>query len=72
MKCPYCEKEVDNGFFNSAKWDYTWTPDRKSPRFIRNRPKEYEVLLKKEWNILRLSAYRCPNCRIIIIYKDDC
>ncbi|WP_336296982.1 PF20097 family protein, partial [Thomasclavelia ramosa] len=25
MKCPYCGKEMDKGFFNSAKWDYTWT-----------------------------------------------
>ena len=27
MKCPYCGKEMDKGFFNSAKWDYTWAPE---------------------------------------------
>lgn len=31
MKCPYCGKEMDKGFFNSAKWDYTWTPEGKNP-----------------------------------------
>ena len=38
----------------------------------RNHPKEYEVLLKKGWNILQLTAYRCADCRVIIINEDDC
>ena len=72
MKCPYCGKEMDKGFFNSAKWDYTWTPEGKKPNMWRNHPKEYEVLLKKGWNILQLTAYRCADCRVIIINEDDC
>ena len=72
MKCPYCGKEMDKGFFNSAKWDYTWTPEGKKPHFWRNHPKEYEVILKKGWAILQLTAYRCANCRVIIINEDDC
>ena len=33
---------------------------------------KYEVLLKKGWNILQLTAYRCADCRVIIINEDDC
>ena len=47
MKCPYCGKEMDKGFFYSSKWDYTWTPEGKKPHYWRNFPKEYEVVLKK-------------------------
>lgn len=72
MKCPYCEKEMDKGFFNSAKWDYCWTPEGKKPHFVRNRPKKYEVLLKSGWNVLRLTVYRCADCKIEIINENDC
>ena len=44
MKCPYCGKEMDKGFFYSSKWDYTWTPEGKKPHYWRNFPKEYEVV----------------------------
>ena len=30
MKCPYCGKEMDKGFFYSSKWDYTWIQKEKS------------------------------------------
>ncbi len=45
---------------------------RQKNHMWRNHPKEYEVLLKKGWNILQLTAYRCADCRVIIINEDDC
>nr|WP_272890947.1 hypothetical protein [Thomasclavelia ramosa] len=47
---------MDKGFFNSAKWDYTWTPEGKKPHFWRNHPKEYEVLLKKRMEYTTINS----------------
>lgn len=73
MKCPYCGKEMDKGFFYSSKWDYTWTPEGKKPHYWRNFPKEYEVVLKMGWaNTLQITVFRCANCKVMIINEDDC
>lgn len=47
MKCPYCEKEMIEGYIYSGKSDLCWTPMEEKSRFIINHPTENEFLLAK-------------------------
>lgn len=74
MKCPYCGKEMDEGFMVSPQFDFCWTPKDKKPRTFVNHPREYEVMLKKRnfFKSTKLKVYRCSNCGKEIIDENDC
>ena len=72
MKCPYCGKEMEQGYFYSPTWDFCWTPKNEKVHSFRNRPKDYEVLLLKGgWNSIRIKVYRCIDCRKEVIDEND-
>ena len=47
MKCPYCNKEMVEGYMSVGKNDFRWTPKGQIAFPINNCVYDYEVLLKK-------------------------
>lgn len=73
MKCPYCGKEMDDGYIFNGKTDIVWTPKDQKPSLFINQTREGQILLKK-MNYLKgckIKVVRCPICKIQIIDEKD-
>lgn len=69
MKCPYCNAEMEKGYFLNPKMAITWYPeDVHPPMTIFDEP-EGSVKLTKipSWRRARKEAYCCKSCRKIVI-----
>ena len=70
MKCPYCDKGMESGVMqsqHSIRWQKT--------RYLFLTEKETDITLSKKnfWKGSAIRAYRCGECKKIIIdYSSDC
>ena len=74
MKCPYCDKEMQEGSFRiGGRQHLAWTPKGKKAHIIINKTYDYEVLLAKRPLITYnyVKVYRCDSCCIEIINEKD-
>ncbi|MBQ7778428.1 MAG: hypothetical protein IJ396_05920 [Oscillibacter sp.] len=65
MNCPYCEKEMDEGYIQNmglAKMDMGWYP--KDGGFL---SVEERLTTSKAFSGRKVAAYRCRNCRKMVI-----
>lgn len=73
MKCPYCHKEMIEGYMSVGKNDFRWTPKGQIAFPINNCVYDYEVLLKKTSFVKnkKVKVFRCGDCCIEIINEKD-
>lgn len=73
MKCPYCGREMDDGYIYSGKTDIVWSPKDEKPNMLINHPRESQILLGKMNFIkgIKIKVKRCSNCKIQIINEND-
>lgn len=73
MKCPYCDKEMAEGYMIVGKTDFRWTPKGEIAFPIINCVFPYEVLLKKTNYVKnkKVKVFRCGDCKIEIINEND-
>lgn len=67
MTCPYCGKEMRNGFIQSAR-EIFWSPTKKKV-FFRPFKSDDVPVAPSGWNSSVAGACYCDNCRKIVI---DC
>lgn len=73
MNCPYCKREMQEGFIYSGKTDLHWTPKDEQQSWLINRVHESEVMLCK-WNIIKgakIKVFRCAACQIQLIDETN-
>lgn len=68
MKCPFCGREMTEGFVQSSRWVY-FTKQRHKFFF---RPKEDDVVLSTHnWTAPTAKAWHCSNCmKVIVDYEE--
>ena len=70
--CPYCSKPMEVGYIYNGKEDIVWTPENSKPSRIINLVHENQVmLLKYKFKFDGIKVYRCPTCKVQIIYEDE-
>ena len=73
MKCPYCEKEMEQGFIQSPH-EISWKKGYKRPLFGRAQFHEGSVILS-ELSFMKgsaVTAFLCRDCqKVIIDYSDE-
>ena len=73
MKCPYCEKEMEQGFIQSHH-EISWKKGDKRPLFGRAQFHEGSVILS-ELSFMKgsaVTAFLCRDCqKVIIDYSDE-
>ncbi len=69
MKCPYCGKEMDKGYVQSAR-PVIWSLKKKVLMFTATKPDDFTIS-KGYWNGCFAEAYHCPNCKKIIISTEE-
>ena len=73
MKCPYCEKEMEQGFIQSQH-EISWKKGDKRPLFGRAQFHEGSVILS-ELSFMKgsaVTAFLCRDCqKVIIDYSDE-
>lgn len=73
MQCPYCQKEMKEGFIYSGKSDICWTPKDSQKSMIINHPHENQIMLAKLHYLkgCQIKVFRCLHCQIEIIDEND-
>ncbi len=68
MQCPYCKKELSEGYMPAIRTALMWIPDdKKIPLTIFSKTKTGVNLTKVPfWHIQKAKSYYCNNCKIII------
>ena len=70
-KCPYCSKPMEIGYIYNKK-NLVWTPENLKPHPIVNMTRKGEITITKaEFTVTRTKVYRCPDCKIDIIYEEE-
>lgn len=71
--CPFCSEEMKTGYIYNGKDDIVWTPEDSIPSGFINFPHKDQVTLSRSLRIFtnKFKVYRCPSCRIQIIYEDE-
>lgn len=74
MKCPFCNKEMSEGFIYSGKGDIKWTPKDEDAGIIINTPKDTEISLAKLKFLkgCKVPVHRCNICKIQLIIEEEC
>ncbi len=72
-ECPYCKREMAEGYIQTLGTSIAWTPKEKRLRLskLRHKVEKYETRLGK-YTYMRggvVVAYKCDNCNVVII--DD-
>lgn len=71
--CPYCSKKMQIGYIYNGKDDIVWTPESSTPSGIINHPHKDQIMLSKSKRIFtnKFKVYRCPTCKIQIIFEKE-
>lgn len=67
MKCPYCEKEMEEGYILSARDPLYWYPKDEEITFGRETENCVKLAKYPSWNRRKTVAYKCGSCSKIII-----
>lgn len=67
MMCPYCGKQMKNGYIQSAR-EIFWSTQKKK-LFFKAMGREDKPLASFGWNGSSAIAFYCDNCRKVVI---DC
>ena len=69
MKCPYCEREMQKGYFRNADQPVQWIPENSKPSIWKTGVAEGAVVLSEEscWKAYRADAYYCSKCKLVIV-----
>ena len=73
MKCPYCGKEMAEGYFRISNQDLCWTPKGKKANLFINKPYDYQVMLAKRSLIkfTYIKVWRCETCQMEVINEKN-
>ena len=66
MICPYCNRQMEKGEIDAYKSSQRWCPSIPKGMSLFARKKE-SVKLSSIWHGLCIPAYRCSDCKKIII-----
>lgn len=71
--CPYCGKQMKTGYIYHGSQDLVWTPENSNPSSLINFPHEDQIMISKFtwWKIEKVKTYWCPDCHMMILFKDD-
>jgi hypothetical protein len=68
MKCPYCGKEMENGYIPASKFALMWIPEgERVPTTIFNKTKTGVNLTKVPfWTMQKAESFYCDSCKVVI------
>jgi len=69
MKCPYCSKEMLEGYFNNGRQPIQWIPKGKNPSAFAFSISADGIRLRNTYSIMKgysAEAYYCNTCRTVI------
>lgn len=69
MECPYCGKEMTQGYLNNRQKPIQWIPDGKDPGFLNYMKAKDGVTLENEFNVIdgyNAEAHYCSECMLVI------
>ena len=70
--CPYCSNPMEKGYIYNGKEDIVWTPENSKPNRIINLPHDDQITLSKRKFLLnKIKVYRCPKCKIQLIFEEE-
>ena len=72
MKCPYCDKDMSEGYLYSESQPNQWLPAKKKPSIWRWTVATDGVELNNKQGItgFKATAYYCNDCHIVIAPTD--
>ncbi len=72
MKCPYCEKEMQNGYIPTDTTPAQWLPEgEKQSLFKLKYSKNCKKLISENTSFgIHAIAYYCGNCGIVLLNED--
>ncbi len=68
MKCPYCDKEMLQGYIHNGNQPVQWLPNNSKPSPLRFSTADDGVALINQFRIngYKAQAYYCSNCNLVI------
>lgn len=68
MNCPYCGKELIEGYIYGSDVPLVWMPKDKKP-FLGSFPTQGEVLKESDtpFKLPKVTAYKCGDCKKLIV-----
>ncbi len=68
MQCPYCKKELSEGYIPASKMALMWLPENgKVPATVFNKTKTGVNLTKVPvWHMQKAKSYYCDDFKIVI------
>ena len=70
MICPYCDKEMKQGYVHSYKYDLRWYPNDPEGKGIFAACKESKKL-SSVWSHGEFTMHRCENCKKLIVDENE-
>ena len=76
MKCPYCNKQMEYGYFYNCNQPLEWIPDGKKPSKIAYTTTDDGVKLNNKFSLFKTGGYNaeahyCALCSIVIAKTAD-
>lgn len=73
MICPYCKKEMKEGYFFVGLQPVYWIPKEEDHTWLINHATGNKVLLAKynPLKVHKIKVFRCPHCQIEIIDEKN-
>ena len=71
-KCPYCSKPMEIGYIYNGKQDIVWTPENSKLHTFINFIHDDQIMLSKaRFTISKIKVYRCPSCKVEILFEEE-
>ena len=73
MICPYCKKEMQEGYFYIGLQPVYWIPKGTNHTWLINNATDDKILLSKynPLKVHKIKVFRCPDCKIEIIDENN-
>lgn len=76
MKCPYCQKDMEQGYISNWSQPVQWIPEGEKPSLLSFAPAEKGVALINQFKPLKAHGYKaeasyCSKCKIVIASTEE-
>lgn len=69
MKCPYCQREMTEGYLRNPRGVIAWTPMGMKANVLQSKAKDYQVKLGEmtPTGVTTVPTYYCKDCGIFLM-----
>ena len=75
MECPYCKKEMKQGYLHNRRQPVQWIPEDSSPSALAFKAAKGSVSLRHKPTSgiggYRAEAYYCADCRVVLAKTEN-